>query len=66
MKIITINLPMQYIDAIRVLTDLELYASRSEAIRVALRNFLSKELENFHSLNVNEFKMLITSRGVIS
>ena len=66
MKIITINLPESYLDAIRVLTELELYPSRSEAIRVALRKFLPKELDYRDSLEIDEFKMLITSRGMMS
>ncbi len=66
MKIITINLPESYIDAISILTDLGLYDSRSDAIRKALAKFLPKELTYKNSLEIEEFKMLITSRGVIS
>ena len=59
MKIITINLPEQYLEAIQVLNDLKIYPSRSEAIREALRRFLEKELVFFNELERNFFKMLI-------
>jgi antitoxin ParD1/3/4 len=45
MKIVTINLPEPFLAALEKLTDYGLYPSRSEAIRVALRDFLSKELQ---------------------
>lgn len=44
MKIITINVPQSYIDAIAKLVGV-IYPSRSECIRVALREFLIRELE---------------------
>ncbi|MHA1684748.1 MAG: ribbon-helix-helix domain-containing protein [Promethearchaeota archaeon] len=44
MKIITINLSEPHIAALKTLQDLGLYPSRSEAIRVAIRDFLQKEL----------------------
>lgn len=46
MKNITINIPDQYDDLIQKFIDLNYSASRSEAIRTALREFLSKEFEN--------------------
>ncbi len=45
MKIVTINLPEPFLDALEKLTEYGLYPSRSEAIRVALRDFLAKELQ---------------------
>jgi antitoxin ParD1/3/4 len=46
MRIITVNLPVSYLGAIDSLTGEEgLYPSRSELIRVAVRDFLIKELE---------------------
>ncbi len=63
MKVITINLPEKYLSAIQVLNDLGVYPSRSEAIRTALKQFLQKELDYYRSLEVENFKMLITSRG---
>jgi len=44
MKIITINLNEPHVKALQVLQDLGLYPSRSEAIRVAIRDFLQREL----------------------
>jgi Arc/MetJ-type ribon-helix-helix transcriptional regulator len=64
MKIITINLPGQYIEAIQTLQDLGMCASRSEAIRTALREFLDAELKTFNDLETNTFKKLIISGGI--
>ncbi len=61
MKIITINLPKKYLDAIQVLTDLKIYASRSGAIREALLRFLRKEREFSEILDNKSFKILIRS-----
>lgn len=44
LKIITINLSQPHVKALQVLQDLGLYPSRSEAIRVAIRDFLQREL----------------------
>lgn len=61
MKIITINLPEQYIQAIQSLQDIGICASRSEAIRTALREFLEDELKTFNDLETNAFKKIIIS-----
>jgi Arc/MetJ-type ribon-helix-helix transcriptional regulator len=61
MKIITINLPEKYLEAIQTLNDLGIYPSRSEAIRTALSEFLDDELKMFNNLEENTFKMLIRS-----
>ena len=61
MKIITINLPEKYLQAIQILNDLGIYPSRSEAIRIALRDFLSNELKMYQDLDEESFKMLIRS-----
>ena len=46
-KIVTVNIPEPYINAIDKLTGHDgLYPSRSELIRVAVRDFLIKELKN--------------------
>lgn len=46
MKIVTVNVPESYIDAINKLIGQEgLYPSRSELIRCAVRDFLIKELK---------------------
>ena len=60
-KIITINLPESYLSAIQILNDLGIYPSRSEAIRIALRDFLSNELKLFQELEDDNFKLLIRS-----
>ncbi len=63
MKIITINLPEKYLDAIQILNDLGMYPSRSEAIRVALHNFLANELKMYKDLDDSSFKMLMRSKS---
>jgi Arc/MetJ-type ribon-helix-helix transcriptional regulator len=46
MKVVTVNVPESYIEAIKKLVGNDgLYPSRSELIRVAVRKFLLKELE---------------------
>jgi Arc/MetJ-type ribon-helix-helix transcriptional regulator len=46
LKIITVNLPSKYIDSIKGLVgDSGLYPSRSELVRVAIRDYLVKELK---------------------
>ncbi len=62
MKIITINLPEKYLEAIQILNDMGVYPSRSEAIRIALDDFLTKELKMFKDLDDESFKMLIRSK----
>ena len=62
MKIITINLSEKYLSAIQVLNDLGIYPSRSEAIRIALKQFLPKELKFFETLESKQFKK--SMRGV--
>ena len=51
MKIITINLPEKYLAAIKILNDLGIYPSRSEAIRIALKDFLTDELKMYEELD---------------
>jgi Arc/MetJ-type ribon-helix-helix transcriptional regulator len=62
MKIITINLPEKYLQAIKILNDNGAYPSRSEAIRIALHDFLAKELKMYHDLDDDSFRMLIRSK----
>ena len=61
MKIITINLPEKYLSAIQTLNDFGIYPSRSEAIRIALRDFLSEELKMDEDLGEEKFRLLINS-----
>ncbi|MBD3351777.1 MAG: ribbon-helix-helix protein, CopG family [Candidatus Lokiarchaeota archaeon] len=47
MKLITINVPQAYLDGIEKLVDAEIYPNRSETIRIALRDFIKKEIHDF-------------------
>lgn len=58
MKIITINLPQKYLDCIEILIRLGYYPSRSETIRVALREFLGDELTMYQRLDKESFAKL--------
>lgn len=65
MQIITINLPEKYLSAIQTLNDLGIYPSRSEAIRVALKTFLTNEQKFCEDLEDDTFKILVqNNRGV--
>ena len=64
MKIVTVNVPEAYIDAINELIGEQgLYPSRSELIRVAVREFLLRELTSkdnklkFNSRNYLDFEI---------
>jgi antitoxin ParD1/3/4 len=62
MQIITVNIPSIYLNAIAKLQEQGLFPSRSEAIRVALRDFLKQELgmvESILDLNENEGKVTV-------
>jgi len=61
MKIITINLPEKYLAAIQVLVENGVYPSRSGALRVALREFLAKELKFNYDIDPESFKILVRS-----
>ncbi|MEJ2252504.1 MAG: ribbon-helix-helix domain-containing protein [Candidatus Lokiarchaeota archaeon] len=51
MKIVTVNIPESYLDSIsKLVGDNGLYPSRSELIRVAVREFLIKEINLAKSL----------------
>lgn len=58
MKIITINIPDQYLDCIETLVNMGYYPSRSEAFRQAIRRFLCREQNLRKNLNPGEFKTL--------
>lgn len=55
MKITTINIPDQYLDCIEALVELGFYPSRSEAVRVALKQFLTEEADVFEELTKKNF-----------
>ena len=64
MKIITINLPEKYLNAIQTLNEMGIYPSRSEAIRIALKNFLTEELKMYNDLDDQSFKMILRSSSI--
>ena len=47
MKLITVHLPESYVEGLDELVKRKRYPSRSEAIRVAVRDLLAKELWRF-------------------
>ena len=51
---ITINIPNIYDTNIQKLIKMKLLSSRSEGIRIALREYLQKESENLRLLGFNE------------
>jgi Arc/MetJ-type ribon-helix-helix transcriptional regulator len=53
MKIITINIPDDYLEAIQGLVDLGLFQSRSDFVREAIRDFLDSEKKFESTLNEN-------------
>ena len=67
MRIVTINIPDQYLDCIQVLVNLGYYPSRSEAVRQALKRFLTEEdkmttgmtPENFQALKSEQMEAMI-------
>lgn len=56
MKIVTINIPDQYLDAVEILVGAGFYPSRSEAIRQALKSFIQSNAEL--DSNLQEFDRL--------
>ena len=58
MQIITINLPEKYLAAIQTLNEYGIYPSRSEAIRIALKDFLTDELKMYEDLEEDNFKII--------
>lgn len=51
MRNITINIPDQYDLVIQKLIEMKLVPNRSEAVRTALREFLSKEFSNIELMD---------------
>lgn len=58
MKIITINVPDQYLDCIESMVNLGFFPSRSEACREALKQFLMNEAELNKGLDGQSFELL--------
>ncbi|UCH05970.1 MAG: type II toxin-antitoxin system ParD family antitoxin [Candidatus Thorarchaeota archaeon] len=44
LKLITLHVPLEYVKGIEKLVEMNLYPNRSEAIRIAIRDMLKKEL----------------------
>lgn len=58
LKITTINIPDVYLDCIEVLVNMGFYPSRSEAVRVALKQFLTNEADVIDDLQKENFEKL--------
>ncbi|MCF2140933.1 MAG: type II toxin-antitoxin system ParD family antitoxin [Candidatus Lokiarchaeota archaeon] len=58
MKIVTINIPDQYLDGIETMVNLGFYPSRSEAVRQALKQFLAREAQFSEDLETDRFAKL--------
>jgi len=56
-------LPEKYLAAIQILNDNGTYPSRSEAIRIALSNFLDDELKMYEDLEDDNFKSLVKNNS---
>ena len=44
MKLVTLHIPETYVDGLEKLVENNLYPNRSEAIRIAIRDLLKREL----------------------
>lgn len=61
MRVLTVNLPISYLNAIKKLTgENGIYHSRSELIRISVREFLIKELESGKSFAKFQTKSAFT------
>lgn len=58
MTVITINIPEPYLQSLEVLQEKGMYISRSEAIREALKRFLTREFEIIEKLKPEIFSKL--------
>ena len=66
LKIVTVNVPESYIDAINKLTGPGgLYPSRSELIRAATREFLLKELQMAKNMTMYDEPEFVQERKII-
>lgn len=63
MKTISVNIPEAAVKALEELVQKGLYANRSEAIRVAVRDLIKKELPDYQS---NSSEKFITEEKTIS
>jgi Arc/MetJ-type ribon-helix-helix transcriptional regulator len=58
MKIVTINIPDQYLDCIESMVNLGFYPSRSEAVREALKQFIVRECQFKKDIDPESFKQM--------
>lgn len=58
MKIVTLNLPDQYLDCFDTMVNMGYFPSRSEAVRQAIKQFLVNENELNKDLNPERFRAL--------
>ena len=58
LKICTINVPDSYLECMDVLVEMGFYPSRSEAVRIALKQFIGREATLFDSLDPDFFESL--------
>ena len=58
MKIVTINIPDQYLDCLETMVNMGFFPSRSEAVRQALKRFLTIEQEMNKDLAPERFQAL--------
>ena len=49
MKLVTLHIPETYVDGLEKLVESNLYPNRSEAIRIAIRDLLKRELWGWYS-----------------
>ncbi|MHA2408299.1 MAG: ribbon-helix-helix domain-containing protein [Candidatus Ranarchaeia archaeon] len=53
MRVVTVKLQEAFLKGINELIDAKIYPSRSEAIRVAVRDLLKKELPGWNNISSN-------------
>lgn len=58
MKIVTINIPDQYLDCIESIVNLGFMPSRSEVVREALKQFLIRESKINNGINSQNFEQM--------
>lgn len=58
MKIVTINVPDQYLDCVEIMVNNGFFPSRSEVVREALKEFLTNEVEMNKGLKYKNFEQM--------
>lgn len=64
MRIVTINIPDSYLTSFESLIKLGLYNSRSQIVREALKDFLTKEQDFTNNLKVDNFKKIKSVQAI--